>query len=311
MSSEHPTYPNPTIAEAVCNIHFRLSQAKEWLSFPGKLFKHIQNDYPEMEPLVEIGLQFEQGPLGAGTNLVPKRQKVRFKHSTRPLILQLGEDFLSISTLPPYRGWKVMRRDALAAWQQVEEVLQPEVINRIGIRYINRIEKETEQDHLGTWLVANDYIPNGILRSEPGSLLRLQTRLDTENSLIITLGDTQSEVNGEGVIIFDIDRIFEREMATGQEFLEQEIDRLHAEAWEVFSSAKGEQLEAFLNMNGEHQIYPENESNQNVVLSPEMQEFLQVLRSWCETDDQERIDTWEYLKQALDEDRLSDRKLFS
>jgi hypothetical protein len=63
-------------------------------------------------------------------------------------------------------------------------------------------------------------------------------------------------------------------------------------------------------VNGEHQTYPENVSNQNVVLSPEMQEFLQVLMSWCETDDQERIDTWEYLKQALDEDRPSDRNPF-
>src|SRR5437588_11003717 len=101
MGSEHPTYPNPTIAEAVCNIHFRLPQGKEWKpSFPGELFKHIQNEYPEMEPLVDIGWQFEQGPLGTGTNFVPQRQKVRFKHSSRPLILQLGEDFLSISTLP-------------------------------------------------------------------------------------------------------------------------------------------------------------------------------------------------------------------
>jgi len=247
MSSGHPTYPNPTITEAVCDIHFRLPQDKAWKpSFPGELFKHIQNEYPEMEPAVEMSLQLEQGPLGAGTKFVPQRQKVRFKHGTRPLILQLAEDSLSINILPPYQGWNVMRRDALAAWQQVKEVLQPEVINRIGIRYINRIEKKTEQDRPGTWLVANDYISNGILRSESGFLLRVETHLDTENRLIITLGDTKLEMNREGAIIFDIDRIFEREIATGQEFLEQEMDRLHTDVWEVFSSAKGEKLEALL-----------------------------------------------------------------
>jgi len=89
MTSGYPAYPNPTITEAVCDIHFRLSQEKEWRpSFPGELFKHIQNEYPEMEPVLEMGLQFEFGPLGTGTKFVPQRQKVRFRHGTRPLILQ-------------------------------------------------------------------------------------------------------------------------------------------------------------------------------------------------------------------------------
>ena len=116
MNSEYPTYPNPTITEAVCDIHFRLPQENEWKpSFPGELFKHIQNEYPEMEPVLEMGLQFEFGPLGTGTKFVPQRQKVRFKHGTRPLILQLAEDSLSISTLSPYQGWETMRHDVLAA----------------------------------------------------------------------------------------------------------------------------------------------------------------------------------------------------
>jgi hypothetical protein len=47
-------------------------------------------------------------------------------------------------------------------------------------------------------------------------------------------------------IIFEIDRIVERELLPGQIF-EQEMDRLHADVWDVFSSAKGEKLDRFLN----------------------------------------------------------------
>ena len=39
-------------------------------------------------------------------------------------------------------------------------------------------------------------------------------------------------------------------------------------------------------------------------------ELIQLLRSWREGDQQEQRETWEYLRQALDTDRLSDRKLF-
>ena len=38
--------------------------------------------------------------------------------------------------------------------------------------------------------------------------------------------------------------------------------------------------------------------------------LIELLKTWREEDEQEQRDTWECLKQALDEDRLSDRKLF-
>ncbi len=249
MSSGHPTYPHPIITEAVCDIHFRLPQGKVWNpSFPGEFFKQIQDEYPEMEPILEMGLQFEFGPLGTGTKVLPQRQKVRFKHGSRPLILQLAEHSFSLSALAPYRGWESMSKDLATAWQHIGEILQPEIINRIGLRFINQIEKETEYDSAGTWLVANKYISESIIHSKAGFLLREEVHIDNENVLIITLGDSQTDSNLEyGAIIFDIDCIIERDISATQAILEQEIDRLHDGIWQVFSSAKSDKLEALLN----------------------------------------------------------------
>ncbi len=36
---------------------------------------------------------------------------------------------------------------------------------------------------------------------------------------------------------------------------------------------------------------------------------IQLLRSWRDGDEDEQRETWEFLRQALDEDRLSQRKL--
>ena len=141
MNKHYPTYPNPTITEAVCDIHFRLPETNKWKpSLPGELFKHIQNDYPEMEPVLEMGLQLEVGPGGTSTKILPPPQKVRFKHRTSPLILQLAENAFSMSTLSPYQGWEVMRDDTLAAWRQVEEVLMPEII--LGLDFATSIESK-------------------------------------------------------------------------------------------------------------------------------------------------------------------------
>lgn len=53
-----------------------------------------------------------------------------------------------------------------------------------------------------------------------------------------------------------------------------------------------------------------NELRQSATQSQKIHGLIQLLKSWREGDEQEQRDTWEYLKQALDEDRLSERKLF-
>ncbi|MBM3475163.1 MAG: hypothetical protein FJX75_18020 [Armatimonadetes bacterium] len=43
---------------------------------------------------------------------------------------------------------------------------------------------------------------------------------------------------------------------------------------------------------------------------PQVRSAIALLRSWQDGDAEEQRDTWEFLKQALDEDRPSYRKLF-
>ncbi len=174
-------------------------------------------------------------------------KRYHHKHSTRPLIIQLAEESLSLSVLAPYQGWEVMKDDTLSIWEQIKEVLHPETVNRVGLRYINQIDREVERQQPGDWFVANDYFPNAVLNSEPGFLMRVQSRLDKENILIVTLGDIgPASGNAFGAFIFDIDRIVEKELSIQQSVLKREIDRLHSDVWRVFSSAKGERLEALL-----------------------------------------------------------------
>lgn len=54
----------------------------------------------------------------------------------------------------------------------------------------------------------------------------------------------------------------------------------------------------------------ENESATNTAQQQQNQAAIELLKAWREGDEEEQKDTWSYLKTALDEDRLSDRKLF-
>jgi hypothetical protein len=46
-------------------------------------------------------------------------------------------------------------------------------------------------------------------------------------------------------------------------------------------------------------------------IPPENVAAISLLQSWRNEDAHEQAETWEYLKRALDEDRLSDRKFFT
>jgi hypothetical protein len=56
----------------------------------------------------------------------------------------------------------------------------------------------------------------------------------------------------------------------------------------------------------------ETEHDLNTVrrAGPKKTALSQLIASWFEEDEQEQHDTFEALKKALDEDRLSERKLF-
>ena len=177
--SDHPSYPNPIVAEAVCEIRYQPVSGRAWKpSLPGELFKRIQNTYPEMEPGTEMGVEFQFGPGGMVQRLAPPRHRARFKHVSEPVLLQLAENLLVVNVLPRYPGWASMRRVVLEAWGLAKPILEPAEIVRIGLRFINRIEREFPEQKPGAWFRATEYLASAVLESLPGFLSRVESRLD-------------------------------------------------------------------------------------------------------------------------------------
>ena len=246
----HPTYPNPTVVEAVCEIHFGRSPDKPWKpSLPGELFKVVQDDYPEIEPVVEVGVQLEFGPSGVGQHMLPPRQRVRLKHRERPILLQIGEDVLTVNFLRPYPGWDEVKNTVLSTWRRAAPVLGASAISRIGLRYINRIPLAGGES-IAKWLTATRLVPEAIVSSKAGFFSRVEAGLGPGDRVVATIGEEPgAEGGGPAAIIFDIDRITERELAPSDGPLAMEIDRLHQEVWDAFAAAMTQDLEDLLSRN--------------------------------------------------------------
>ncbi len=243
-ATPHPTYPNSVIVEALCEIHFELSPEKPWkASFPGAFFKQIQDDYPEMEPIQDAGLRIDL----ALQRILPTDARVRFRHQEGTKLIQLSQSTFTVNILAPYTGWESMRSTMTDGWQKAERILAPVGITQIGLRYINRIPHRNADESAGYWVKSNDYIPPVVLSSQAGFLLRVQTILNEDDKLNITLGPDLSDSAGEyGATILDIDRISNRKLSVTIEDIHSEMERLHEDVWQVFAQSKTDNLTQLL-----------------------------------------------------------------
>ena len=141
-SINHPSYPFPTIQEVVCEVRFRLD--KGWdASFYSEFLKKIEEQFPTFEPTAApVILHINEQPGEAAGFSVPL--VIRYKHSSRNLLLQLSENRIVVNALPAYPGWQQVSEDIRYAWRKLCEVVRPIEIERIGLRYINSIARSAE-----------------------------------------------------------------------------------------------------------------------------------------------------------------------
>ena len=246
-ASDHPSYPNPTIQEAVCDIIFR-PQGGTWdpLAF-GQFIDRVKIEFPLIEAVpvpmfnLQIGVNIGQNPSPS----VQAQQIFRFKHKSRPLLLQLSENRIAVHVIGNYPGWVQFKKDIEYTWKRVVDVIHPEAILRVGLRYINRIERSAPGETPGKWFASTDYVPQAILNSHPGFLFQIQVRPSESERISVVIAEINSPA-AHGAFVFDIDRALERETSADLVSLLVETERLHHDVWEVFSSAKTDKLERLL-----------------------------------------------------------------
>jgi uncharacterized protein (TIGR04255 family) len=238
----HPSFANPTIQEALCEVRFR--RAAPWDgSLFGEFYKRVQKEFPNFEPVMAMAIQLQTPPGALGQALA--QQMMRYKNMRGDTLLQLAPEMLTVNALPKYPGWDVMRQRIAAAWREALSLLTPEAITRIGLRYINRIERTSAEERAESWLSPNDYIPKAALASESGSLSRVECRAGA-NRFIVTLGEAVGAEPTNRAIILDIDCVNESEHETTADALTDAADALHDVAWEMFEASLTPRLRARL-----------------------------------------------------------------
>lgn len=136
-------YKNPPLVEAVCE--FRLTQNTHWdLTIPGLFYEGVKEEFPHREQRSVQELQVTQEPQGFRQELRVAERVLLFSQD-RKLLVQLGPRLLVVNALKPYPAWQGFKPRIEKAWDRLQEIIDVQGLERIGLRYINRIElPETE-----------------------------------------------------------------------------------------------------------------------------------------------------------------------
>lgn len=149
----HRTYNNPPVTEAVFDILCDLPKDFDYKIFES-LHEKIKKDFPIKELTVEYksSIQMRAGSEQPTTETYGGPNGFFLKTSDNNKIIQLRTNGFSFNKLKPYSNWDDFSGEAFRLWEEYVSITNPIKINRMGLRYINRIDIPLPLENLNQYI---------------------------------------------------------------------------------------------------------------------------------------------------------------
>lgn len=173
-----PPYPKAPITEGV--IHLRVAgTASE--DEQNKVVRRLTKLYPHSNPLQEFSLRIDT--TGGEVAVDQKPQGFRLNSDDQADVVLVFPDGIAAARLAPYQGWESLRGRAKGAHEEWRQSTAHRPVNRIGIRYLNRIDiplNGLSQVDLATYLAFRPQIPG--IGNGPMAGYMVQATMPTDTS---------------------------------------------------------------------------------------------------------------------------------
>lgn len=231
MMKTFPHLTNAPIAEAVVEIRVRLSRPVVQEDFDA--FKNrLRDQFPKAQSIryVASHLQFdgdEQVKSDTSTSLIG----VRVDDDDGRWVVQAKSDGLAVSRLPPYESWDGLIEKLRLVWPVYVELFEPEIVLRLGVRYINRVPlPDTGIVDLDTVLTAGPRIPPELPQTLTQFVSRVVFPVPAEGivlTVLQALEPTPGDIVGRHAhVVVDIDAACEQALSPATPEIWERLDAL-------------------------------------------------------------------------------------
>lgn len=141
LTEVFPLLSRAPIVEAVIGVTARAESVWEESAISDQ-FKQRLPEYPSVQTHREVRYEFKHAADAQPEQAVHDLgwRGLRCESADKLHIAQLNRDGFSFSRLKPYQSWEQFYQEGMRLWALYNEVAQSAEIQRLGLRFINRIE---------------------------------------------------------------------------------------------------------------------------------------------------------------------------
>jgi uncharacterized protein (TIGR04255 family) len=240
------SYLHPPIVEAVIELRFAEAMSKDIVS---KVVRKFGKTYPFTDAEEGLNVQVDVAKQSATTS--PEWSGTRLSSSDRADITIIRTQSFVVSRLAPYSGWEQFQERAKRDWSIAGAAIGRKIINRVGVRYINRLDIPggAEQEvQIEDYLQVSLFLPKLDWLPISGYAIQVNRAL-AEGGYMITInsGTVPSPLVGHRSLALDIDLYIERDIPSKEDELWELIDSMRNHKNRVFEACITDQARALFN----------------------------------------------------------------
>jgi uncharacterized protein (TIGR04255 family) len=225
-------YNNSPIIEAVCEFQF--GKDTDWdMTIPGVMYGEIKNTFPHKEQHARLDINLPKD--ASGNAQLNNANLARFLSEDKKQLIQVGQRTLSINRLKPYVAWSEFKSLIDEAFNILDQKVALNSIQRIGLRYINRIEILQKPVMLENYFKFRPFFGEELQRDYSGFIVGCMFPFFGErDSCKVELTNAVPENNGASAFVLDIDYSMLKPQGIAVAQSLEWVEKAHEEVEKIF-----------------------------------------------------------------------------
>lgn len=232
-----PTFANAPITEAILDIQTSRVDGFDFRALD-PFCTAIAEGYPNKRLRKAWRAEFSWAEDGASSASEAETDVVGYLMTSADgtLIAQARVNGFSLSRLRPYDNWDSLRNEARRLWNIYTDSVSPLGVERIALRYVNRLELPSPIGDLREYLQTVPLVAPELPQSLDGFLMQLHIPSKQHGALaIVTESIEGSTNNGETLpVILDIDAVHNGHFQSRDAAMWIQFESLHELKNEIF-----------------------------------------------------------------------------
>lgn len=228
-------YSRAPITEAVIDLGVTLPPKTTLAALVG-LHNSIATDYPHQEDLLVLHGQMRAGA-SVGASASQTQLGFGYASSDQKQIIHARLDGFSFSRLAPYEHWEAFRDEAKRLWGIYQNAIHPIAINRLAVRYINRLNLPLPVKDFKDYLRVFPEVPSDISDFLNGYFLQLQIpKPEVDATLILNQAIIPPSSDAVVSVLLDLDLFKQCDLPIAETTLWENLDNLHEKIDSIFEA---------------------------------------------------------------------------